>query len=393
MIRESLLKYRTSGAEIIPQFLGPNDYPWLRLAIAEYNRFIGRPKQELKKRKRQPFPFYAPKGKLELAFATLDRLHASKPEPTKTKPSQIRRELFTYGANRMTPTPQNWADIRANCVEETAGKLNMGPETVDKHLFSDFIEERLVPKSIEVVDAEMLTFEANYLLIQGFLFRAKMIQIEMLGASRPVIRMAKLGGLICILKKVNDVEILEISGPLVLFRQTLVYGRHLAKILPALLWTHRFKLIAEIQFKKHRDGGILRIDSSSPFFRYNEIPKQFDSKVEENFFCEFMRVAPDWDIIREPEPIDLSDKMIFPDFLLRSRKNPSETYLLEIIGFWTKEYLEEKIRDLNRAKIKNLILCVEEKKNCSDSSFPAEAKIVRYKGKIDAKKVLSVIRN
>jgi predicted nuclease of restriction endonuclease-like RecB superfamily len=60
---------------------------------------------------------------------------------------------------------------------------------------------------------------------------------------------------------------------------------------------------------------------------------QYDSRLEERFAREFRRVAPDWDLLREPEPIAAEGALIFPDFALQHRSDPSRRWLLEIVGF------------------------------------------------------------
>jgi hypothetical protein len=117
----------------------------------------------------------------------------------------------------------------------------------------------------------------------------------------------------------------------------------------------------------------------------------FDSKLEERFVRQFRKAAPDWDVIREPEPVRAGHGLIFPDFLLRHRQAPSRKFLVEIVGFWTREYLEKKLAALRRANLENLIVCVDADRGCSEGDLPLGARIVRFKKTIDARAVLSLI--
>lgn len=92
----------------------------------------------------------------------------------------------------------------------------------------------------------------------------------------------------------------------------------------------------------------------------------------------------------EPEPIESLKTLIFPDFQIKNRKDPSQTWFIEIIGFWTPEYLSNKLRKLKDARIGNIILCIDATKNCTGSDLPAGARIVRYKKKIDPAEVLGM---
>jgi uncharacterized protein len=70
----------------------------------------------------------------------------------------------------------------------------------------------------------------------------------------------------------------------------------------------------------------------------------FDSGVEEKFSTRFKQSANGWKLIREPEPLILSNgKALIPDFAFE--KYGIRIYL-EIVGFWTKEYLEKKIQKI-----------------------------------------------
>ncbi|MDQ2685329.1 MAG: DUF790 family protein, partial [Thermoproteota archaeon] len=71
----------------------------------------------------------------------------------------------------------------------------------------------------------------------------------------------------------------------------------------------------------------------------------FDSKIERKFLEQFELFQTGWTIEREPEPIITKQKAAFiPDFVLSKFGNQ---VIVEIIGFWTKEYLERKISKIS----------------------------------------------
>ena len=73
----------------------------------------------------------------------------------------------------------------------------------------------------------------------------------------------------------------------------------------------------------------------------SHVPTLFDSKIEKTFLQKFELFKTGWTIEREPEPIITKQKTAFiPDFILSKFDN---RVFVEIIGFWTKEYLERKI--------------------------------------------------
>jgi predicted nuclease of restriction endonuclease-like RecB superfamily len=64
---------------------------------------------------------------------------------------------------------------------------------------------------------------------------------------------------------------------------------------------------------------------------------------------------------------------------------------VEIVGFWTRDYLESKLSRLRRAGVTRWLLCVDERRRCSDGDLPPDPRIVRYRSRIDPAAVLAVI--
>ena len=117
-------------------------------------------------------------------------------------------------------------------------------------------------------------------------------------------------------------------------------------------------------------------------------PAIFDSKLEERFAHDMGRLAPDWDVIREPEPVRAGGTLIFPDFLLKNRIHADRRVLIEIMGFWTPEYLIEKCERLRQARLSNLILCIDEDRACAEGELPPGVPVVRFRRRVDAAAVM-----
>ena len=77
---------------------------------------------------------------------------------------------------------------------------------------------------------------------------------------------------------------------------------------------------------------------------------------EENFASHFQALSTGWVLKREPEPITAGKQVIIPDFSLE--KSSIKIYL-EIVGFWTEEYLLRKIEKLKQVEVKMLLLVNE----------------------------------
>jgi predicted nuclease of restriction endonuclease-like RecB superfamily len=205
-----------------------------------------------------------------------------------------------------------------------------------------------------------------------------------------VVRHAALRGLLCSVSRgeADDGAQLEVSGPFALFRRTLLYGRALGSLVPVLGWTRRFRLEAECEVR--RRTVMVTLATGDPIFPSPE-PRRFDSQVEERFARDFGRAAPAWTIVREPEPIAVGGHLIFPDFAIHPRSDPARRWLLEIVGFWTPEYLAQKLQRLREARIPNLVLCIDEERNVGEGDLPDAAKVIRYRRRIDPGAVLVLL--
>lgn len=364
-----------------PTYLDVRDHHWLSALLDEYERFTGRRRGELDARLREPLRVACSRERQRRAQHVLDRMC----EPVAVSgsaPARVREVLFAAAADRAP---------RGEVLERAAAALDCTPTAVESALFADLPAERLLPPLPAGLDVGELALRANLMLVQSLLSRAVELRISIWGNARDVVRSAQLRGLLCVVlagpNGAGD-ALLEISGPLSLFRRTRVYGRALASLVPRLVWCDRFELNAECLLGQKR--RTLRVRSGDPIFP-SEQPKRFDSKLEQRFARDFARAAPDWELTREPAPVAVGDRLLFPDFGLVHRRDPSQRALLEIIGFWTPAYLADKLARIRDARLDGLILCIDEALNCTDHELPQGARVLYFRRRIDPAAVLKLI--
>jgi predicted nuclease of restriction endonuclease-like RecB superfamily len=363
---------------VVPHFLGAHDHPWLRSLLDEHARFRGRPRRELDDRLRERLPCAAPPGKLRFAIHVLRRLWPTDRPRGLTAPRALRGTVFTEAARSR--------DDPRTVLERIAQRLDVNVATLREALFADLPGERLVGEPPRTLDASDLALRINLALAQGLLFRAVHVRITASDGMRRVVRLAKLHGLICTVERRDD-SVLSISGPYALFRRTLVYGRALAALLPPLGWCPRFALEADCVLAQQPCA--LRLRSEDPIFPGEE-PCRFDSRVEERFARDVARLAPEWNVLREPEAVPAGASLIFPDFALEHRYD-GRRWFVEILGFWSPEYVARKLAGLRAAGVANLVLCVAEGRNCSEEALPPLARVVPYRRWVNAAAVLRAI--
>ncbi len=380
MLPANLLSCEFRGSAAIPRFLGEADRPWVRALIDECDRFAGRPIRELEARLRDPVP-RAPDDKRRLVAHLLLGMARSRVE-SPVPPREARAALF-MAAGRFQ------ADAREAVIARCAEELGVSPAALMGSLFADLPSERIAvsPPSVDPGD---VVLRANLALAQGLLARAYSVRIALEGNARAVARHAALRGLICSVTRAagDDLARIELSGPFALFRRTLLYGRALGAVVPVLAWTRRFRLEATCDIRGRR--ALVTLASGDAIFPSSE-PRRFDSRLEERFARDFARLARDWSIVREPEPIDAGGHLFFPDFVVHPRLYPMRRWFVEIIGFWTPEYLASKLERLRRARVSNLVLCIDADRNLGDGDVPASAAVVRYHRRVDAAKVLEIV--
>jgi predicted nuclease of restriction endonuclease-like RecB superfamily len=76
-----------------------------------------------------------------------------------------------------------------------------------------------------------------------------------------------------------------------------------------------------------------------------------------------------------------------PGFALQHRANPARRCLLEIVGFWTPDYVTRKRARYRCARLANLVLCIDEERNCARTGLSPGARIVRFR-RVDPAAVL-----
>jgi hypothetical protein len=391
LLSEADLPLRVIDTQAFIDFLGPQDEPWLRVVLDELARFEGRRRRELAERLAEPLPCEAPLFKRRAATRVM--LHLWRGERAAPIPPRTARAcLFAAGAATEQPVAQTVASV--------AGQLGITEQALGESLFADLPGERLVRAPVPAPTASELALRTNLAIAAAVLMRASTIRVEVEGAVRPLVRLAKLRGLLChvtvppaegvqaSLFTGEALPVLEFSGPFSLFRHTLLYGRALGQLLPSLAWCHRFRLHAMCRLR----GRLARVAlaTGDPIFPA-AAPPTFDSRLEERFARDLGRLAPDWDLIREPEPIRAGPSLIFPDFLLRHRIHPERRVLIEIAGFWTPDYLRDKLARLRAARLPDFILCVDDERACVDDPRLEGMHVVRFRRRVDARAVMDEV--
>jgi uncharacterized protein len=383
LLPASRIQVRIDGNQATPVWLGTGDYLWLRVLIDDFARLEGKQYRDVLSFLQEPPKVFSPPGKRRMAVWMLQNMCSHQSPPCDI--GKLRDEIVVE-AQRARDAG---LFIPSDVIAAVADRFGISVAETNEHMFSDLPMERRLILPDPIPDPHSLAMQTNLSLAQGLLNIASEVTIELYGGARAVVRQVHLRRLLCTAEHSKSKGVrLKISGAFSLFRHTTMYGNALASILPLLLWCERFDLVARCALRGREVN--VHLSSRDPISR-GQPPQRYDSRIEERFAHDFAKSSLDWDLVREAEPFEVHGTLIFPDFAILHRRDTSKRFLLEIVGFWTPDYLREKLRRLRDLTGTPLILCINRALNCGNGELPAHARIIWFQKRIDPGEVLAVI--
>jgi predicted nuclease of restriction endonuclease-like RecB superfamily len=274
---------------------------------------------------------------------------------------------------------------RKEVIDRVASKLSIEPSELENALWADQ-EEKLIIKEFKTITPENLLKQYNLSLTQTLLFKATGMEIQIEDNYQQVFWKIKQLGL---MYSIQDGKI-YLDGAVSLFKMTERYGTALAKLLPTIMRCSRWGLKASILKKTIQGKKIydFTLDNTRQIFSIEPDSnlETFDSAIEKEFS---LLNFNSWSVKREPAVLKAGQYAFIPDFSLE--KNDKRIYV-EIIGFWTPEYLKNKIQKINLLREKeDMILLVDKNLACSGSEFKTD-NLIFYDRKIPYLEMLKILR-
>jgi uncharacterized protein len=261
---------------------------------------------------------------------------------------------------------------RDEIIQSVASDLGINRQDVANEMWSD-LDENLILEYFDRLTPPALLAWYNLALMQTLMFSCTALQFVLRGGSswKGVLRHVKRVGLMYNIRKefeqtsykddryYDENIVCSLDGPLSIFKMTDLYGTAIAKVLPYVISAESWSLeawiirnylsvgrkIYEFHISKENAPALIglpdHIDSEE-----NKTPDYFDSVVEEKFALKFQQSRSGWTLIREPDPIIVkSDRAFIPDFMF---ERYGRRIYLEIVGFWTDEYIKRKIEKITQ---------------------------------------------
>jgi predicted nuclease of restriction endonuclease-like RecB superfamily len=304
-------------------------------------------------------------------------------------------------------------------IAHAASELEVSCAAVENLLWSDLPRERPVellrgrPREIEVAAF------ANVYLLQRAMRRAHAVRLSIHGDAGAVIRGATSRGLLMTVSlggpaadrdsggpradDTSSVTHIDIVGPLALFHRTAVYGKALADLVPLLAECERFELTitsrargsqppvdregepAPHGYRVHARSPIVLppapARSAAPRFDLQRLVRElrriaFDANDHE------LRVSPCRATFTTRGALLCPDLVIERGSALHTTTAAESTDVrrtyVEVLGFWTREFLERRSDLYTAAGLDDVVFCVDESRGCTKEELPEHVPVIGY---------------
>ena len=367
MLPFNLLIARSRAGKIRPVYV-PIDDRHVSLAselIEAFQEHLGRRKGELLE-VLERFEVLGYDYRLIRGLSTLLERRCSFKAESQVEAGEARRLVFAE-ANRHALVATE--EMKKNVLLRVASTLSISLQQLEASLWSD-LDQELILKEFSPIGAEDLLKQYNMSLTQTILFKATMMEFWAGGNYKQIFRRIKFLGLMYTVEKEEGLFKVTVDGPMALFKLTERYGTSLAKLLPTIVEAGEWRLKASIVAGERHSPRILQLELNSGdvgnVIESSSFPPQqisvFDSSVEERFARSFEALGTGWRLRREPEPFVAGSHIMIPDFSFE--KEGMKAYL-EVVGFWTEDYLTRKIQKLKQIQARNMIIAVDKTLSCS----------------------------
>jgi predicted nuclease of restriction endonuclease-like RecB superfamily len=238
-----------------------------------------------------------------------------------------------------------------------ASELGLPWEEVDRQLFADVPECHRLRAFQGYPSAEALLARYNVAQVQVALFRAVEMIVWATDDFKTILRYAKLARLMHTVRRLGDSRYeIRFDGPASVLRGTRRYGVAMARFLPALVACRGWRMHAVLQPRGRGWLASLDLSPQDGLTSHLPAPREFDSRVEEEFARRWDGKREGWSLDWEGEILHQGQRVFVPDFALRH--DDGRTVLLEIVGFWTPEYLQAKFQTLRSFQNQRILMAV-----------------------------------
>jgi predicted nuclease of restriction endonuclease-like RecB superfamily len=238
-----------------------------------------------------------------------------------------------------------------------ANQLGTTWEEIEGMLYTDVIARQPLRRFVGYPDERALLSRYNVAQLQAALYGAERMRVYATRDFRRILRHAKFARLMLDVKtRPRGAYEIELTGPASVLMNTRRYGVSFARFLPGLLACDAWEAEAVIRTPRGRKAT-LELSSDDGYTSNLGHLDGFDSDVEERFAHKFgAGERRGWRIEREGAILHRRQSTFVPDFVFRH--DDGSEVLMEIVGFWTPEYLKHKRATIEAFKKHRILLAV-----------------------------------
>lgn len=278
------------------------------------------------------------------------------------KAAKLRMEVFSNVAcfHPLVTQPDRLFEHDEKMIKaQLAEKLGTSWDEIEQSLYSDVMAFHRLQAFEGYPNGAALLSRYNVAQLQACLYKAETTTIVATEDLKSILRYAKLARLLHEIRRLGHSKYeIVFSGPASVLRNTRLYGVNFARFLPALLACRGWKLTAVLQTPWNSHAR-LELSEKDGFTSHLPPPDEFDSSIEESLATKFGPLRDGWQLTREGEILYDRQKTFVPDFTFR-HEDGMQVHL-EIVGFWTPEYLAHKRETVRRFALHKILIAVPEK--------------------------------
>ncbi|MDR7419609.1 MAG: DUF790 family protein [Armatimonadota bacterium] len=347
------------GRSISSDRLPDDALPHLARAIAVYRRMLGRPRGRVRDAARAALASLRP-DRVEALVELLDDV-ATYEWPRGGRAAERRLAVFEAAPEGR---PVLDAERAAALVREAfAGPADAGgtaraaPLAAVPLLYADYPEFHRLTAFPPGYGSEALRTEYDLAQAQAVLYDAVRVTIEASGDLRHIVQYARLSRLLHRIERLRGGGYrFTFDGPNSILRRTRAYGVDFARFLAALVQARGWHLEAEVVLRRGWRPVTFALTDAHGLRSRVPAPELFDSAIEETLARKFGPARNGWRLARETMILQVGEALIVPDFLF-THEDGTEV-ALEIVGYWTPEYVAEKLAKLERVRGTHLVVAV-----------------------------------
>ena len=342
--------------------------PHLARAISVYRRMLGAPRGRVRDAARAVLAALRP-DRVEAVVELLDDV-ATYDWPRGGRAGERRLAVFEAAA-REHPVldPGRPAVVLHEAFGPAAAQAV--PVAAVPLLYADYPEFHRLTAFPAGYDAPALRADYDLAQAQALLYDAVQVTVEATGDLKHIVQYARLSRLLHRIERRRAGGYrLTFDGPNTVLRRTRAYGVDFARFLAALVQARGWRMEAAVLLRRGWRPVTFALTNADGLRSHVPAPALFDSKIEEMLARKFGASRDGWRLEREAAILEAGEALLVPDFVFRHEDGIEVA--LEIVGYWTPEYLAEKMAKLERVRGTNLIVAVRKAMALRAGHLPAE---------------------